>query len=162
VSPLILIPAAADVGPIYLGAAIVFALVVFVLIIAFATRTAEVALLACGICIAGGGVLGVSTWYLAQSDGPLEPSDIVFLRFLAAVYLAVLVIAGFVARRGWKNSRDRIPNPSRPIASQSTIDGYDHHWLLSQLQKKTAESREKVSTLSPPAPTPDPNPDRGE
>ena len=143
----VLIPAAAT-DPIFGVGFLVLGFLAFATIVAWVTRATGVAILAMGLCVVMGGLLGLWTSYLSDKAGPLEMQEVVWLRFLAASFFAAFVIDGIVAKYCWKSERTRWIARNRSFASDrlAPIGYYDRAWMLSLLQKKVGHSPEKVST----------------
>jgi hypothetical protein len=150
-----ILPAAVSALPIYIPAALLLGLLGFVTIIAWMTRASAVAVLAIILCIVATGLLVLWTSYLGSARGrPFEQLDMVLLRLVAAAFVGMLLIQGLVARRCWQADRARMASRQAAALSQRTsAEDFDQMWLLSLLQKKVAESREKVSTSAVDSPT---------
>jgi hypothetical protein len=152
-----ILPAAVSALPIYIPAALLLGLLGFITIIAWMTRATAVAVLAMILCIVATGLLVLWTSYLGSVQGaPFDQLDRVLLRLVAAAFVGILIIQGLVAKRCWQTDRARMAARKAAALSQRTsAEDFDQKWLLSLLQKKVAESREKVSTSAEDVPTAD-------
>lgn len=105
------------------------------------------AFLAIGLSVVAGGLLALWTSYLASDQESFEPFDVVLLRFLAAVFVGMLIVQVLVAKRCWQADQARWnARRTADINRRTAAEDFNQQWLLSLLQKKVAETREKVST----------------
>ena len=138
---------ASTAWPVYIPAALLFGLLGFITLIAWATRATAVAALAIGLCIVAGGLLVLWTSYLMSVEGPFDYGDRVFLRLVAAVFVSLLIVQGLIAKRCWQADRARRDaRRAAQIAGRATAEDFDQKWLLSLLQNKMVGSGEKVSS----------------
>jgi len=142
-----ILPAAASAVPIYISAALLLGLLGFITIIAWVTRATPVAVLAMGLDVVAIGLLVLWTSYLNSVDGPFDYSDQVILRLVAATFVGLLIIQGLIAKRCWLADRARrATRKSAALRQHTAAEDFDQKWLLSLLQKKVADSREKLAT----------------